>query len=322
MISIIVPIYNAETYLLRCLDSLVQQRYADFEVLLIDDGSSDRSGEICKSVCKKDSRFRYIYQEHGGVAEARNRGLQVAAGQYIAFMDADDYIHPQYFEILYNAIIENGCEIAVADYEEVYDRSPETFADSGKTEKSRLRLMSQTDLMAELFGQTAFMVVWGKLYKREVLNELRFIRQDIAEDIEFNSRVYQIVSKAVWVDAKLYFWVRHSSSATCNPFSQRNIDAIDSYLLALDNMPRNNPRYRAFALQRLYKVILYTGYNATPEFKKAVRKKVAPVVGCTISEFIRNGHIPFVQKWSLVAFYYIPSLYALFRRRLERRAKA
>ena len=322
MISVIVPIYNAETYLLRCLDSLMRQRYADFEVLLIDDGSSDSSGEICKSICKKDSRFKYIYKEHSGVAETRNKGLQVAAEQYIAFIDADDYVHQQYLEILYNAIIENECEIAAADYEEVDDRSPETFADSGKTGEPRMRLMAQTDLMAELFGQTSLMVVWGKLYKREVLTGFRFLRRDIAEDVEFNSRVYQNISKAVSVEAKLYFWVRRTSSVTRIPFSQRNIDAIDSYVLALDNMPKCNPPYRAFALQRLYKVIIYTRYNATADFKTAVRLKIRPIVKRTISEFKHNGHIPFVQKCSLLAFYYMPLLYTLFRWLLEWRTKA
>ena len=322
MISVIVPIYNAESYLLQCLDSLVRQRYADFEVLLIDDGSSDRSGKICKSVCERDGRFKYIYQEHAGVAEARNQGLRISKGSYIAFMDADDYLHPQYLEILYNAINENECEIAAADYEEVGDVSPITVVYSDRTGELRLRFMSQTDLMTGLFGQTVFMVVWGKLYKREVLTEYRFLGRDIAEDVEFNSRVYQTVTKAVWVEAKLYYWVRHSLSVTRITFSPRNIDAIDSYVLALANMPKNTPQYRAFGLQRLYKVILYTRYNAPADFKADVISKVKPIVRHTFPEFMHNRQIPLMQRLSLAIFWYIPPIYTLFRRCMEYRAKA
>lgn len=319
MISIIVPIYNAENYLSFCIKSILRQTYTDFELLLIDDGSTDNSGAICDSYSVSDSRCRTIHQNNQGEFGARNRGLEEATGEYIAFIDADDYIHPRYLEILYDAIEENKCEIVIANAESVPDSCHKiNRIDSSLT----YSVISRTELIKGLFSSVEFMVVWGKLYKRELIINQYFINKHIALDVEYNSRVYQLATRIVYIDAKLYYWVCCPTSVSRNTFSQRNIDAIDSYLLALDNMPRNNPRYRAFALQRLYKVILYTGYNATPEFKKAVRKKVAPVVGRTISEFIRNDHIPFVQKWSLVAFYYIPSLYALFRRRLERRARA
>lgn len=319
MISVIVPVYNAEKYLDSCIQSILRQTYADFELLLIDDGSTDGSGRICDEYCGRDSRCRTVHQNNGGEFSARNRGLTEAVGEYIAFIDADDYIHPRYLEILYKALLENNCEIALADVEQVPDSCNRINA---MDETLKCSVISQTELIKGLFSSVEFMVVWGKLYKRELIAGRRFINKHIALDVEYNSRVYQSVTHAAYVDVKPYYWVCCPTSASRNKFSQRNIDAIDSYVLALANMPKSNLQYRAFGLQRLYKVVLYTRYNAPADFKAAVISKAKPIVRQTFPEFVRNRHIPLMQRLSLAAFWYIPSIYALFRRRMERRARA
>ena len=319
MISVIVPVYNAEKYLDSCIQSILRQTYADFELLLIDDGSTDSSGRICDEYCWRDNRCRAVHQNNGGEFSARNRGLTEAVGEYIAFIDADDYIHPRYLEILYNALLENNCEIALAGVEQVPDLCNRINA---MDETSKCSVISQTELINGLFSSVEFMVAWGKLYKRELLADLRFINKHIALDVEYNSRVYQSVTHAAYVDVKPYYWVCCPTSASRNRFSQRNIDAIDSYVLALANMPKKNTRYRAFGLQRLYKVILYTHYNAPADLKDAVISKAKPIVRQTFPEFVRNRYISLIQRLSLVAFWYIPPIYKLFRRRMERRARA
>ena len=319
MISVIIPVYNVELYLPNCIDSIIRQTYKDFELLLIDDGSTDTSGSICDDYAARDTRCKTIHQKNQGEASARNTGLDIAKGEYIAFIDADDYIHPQYLEILYKTICENKCEISVVDYENLQNMYYDTFGYIGKDYK--IRSLLQKDLMAALFSKTSFMTVWGKLYKREILQCFRFKSFYIAEDVEFNSRVYQTAQKVVVADVELYYWMNRPSSISRILFSQRNIDAIDCYKFALDNIQKNRTIYRAYALQRLYKVILYTRYNATLELKTAVKSKVSPIVSCTISEFIRNRYIPFIKKCSLLLFYYMPFLYRLFRWRLEKQAK-
>ena len=319
MISIIVPVYNAEKYLDTCIQSILRQTYADFELLLVDDGSTDGSGRICDEYCGRDNRCRTIHQNNGGEFSARNRGLEEAVGEYIAFIDADDYIHPRYLEILYDALLGNRCEIALASVEQVPDSCDRIKVID---ETLKCSVISQTELINGLFSFVEFMVVWGKLYKRELLADRRFINKHIALDVEYNSRIYQQVTHAAYVKAKPYYWVCCPTSASRNRFSQRNIDAIDSYVLALGNMPERNQQYRAFGLLRLYKVVLYTRYNAPANFKAAVISKARPIVRQTLSEFVRNRHIPLMHKLSLVAFWYIPPIYKLFRRRIERRARA
>lgn len=319
MISVIVPIYNVEDYLIFCINSILQQTHKNFELLLIDDGSTDNSGNICDDFADHDTRCKTIHQKNQGEAGARNTGLDIAKGEYIAFIDADDYVHPQYLEILYKTICENRCEISVVDYEKVQNMYYDTFGYIGKDYKTRSLL--QKDLMAGLFSKTSFMTVWGKLYKREILQCFRFKSFYIAEDVELNSRVYQTAQKAVVADVKLYYWMNRSSSISRVLFSQRNIDAIDCFKFSLDNIRQNKTLYRAYALQRLYKVILYTRYNATSEFKRSVKSKVSLIVNCTIFEFIHNQYIPLGQKCSLLSFYYMSFLYRIFRWWFDRRAK-
>lgn len=319
MISVIVPIYNVEAYLPHCIESILNQTYTNFELLLIDDGSTDSSGIICDSYCKLDGRCRAVHQTNQGEFGARNRGLKEAVGEYIAFIDADDYVHQQYLEILYKAILENRYDIAVADAECV----PDLYHKTNRIDDSvRYSVISQTELIKGLFSTVEFMVVWGKLYKRNLLEDQYFINKHIALDIEYNSRVYQSAIHIVHVEAKLYHWVCRPTSVTRNFFSQRNIDAIDCYLRALENLPKCKSQFRAFGLQRLYKVVLYTRYNAPANFKAAVMSKAKPIISQTHSEFMHNRHIPLIQKLSLMTFWYIPSLYALFRQRMEQRAKA
>ena len=318
LISVIVPVYNVESYIEHCIESILKQTFTNFELLLIDDGSTDGSNKICNKYCEKDARCKTIHKANNkGGAEARNTGLDHAMGDYIAFIDADDYVYPQYLEILYKTGCENECEISVVDFEKVPDMYYEASYEAIKYYNTRS--LCQKDLMEKLFSKTSFMVVWGKLYKRELLQEFRFKSFYIAEDIEFNSRVYQAVHKATFSDVKLYYWINRPSSVTRILFSQRNIDAIDCYNIALSNIDNEKKDYRAYALQRLYKVMLYTRYNASNKFKTAIKYKVMPIVDETLPELVHSRHIPTLQKYSLIAFLYIPFLYNLFRFCMERK---
>ena len=116
LISIIVPIYNSENYIKKCLDSILAQTYSNLEVILIDDGSTDNSYNICKDYQKKDNRIVLLQQKNAGVSRARNHGLEVAKGEYIGFVDSDDYIEPEMYEILLNSIIESNSKIAICNY--------------------------------------------------------------------------------------------------------------------------------------------------------------------------------------------------------------
>ena len=123
LVSIIVPVYNVEKYLERCLDSLINQTLKDIEIILVDDGSTDDSGNICDKYAKKDKRIKVIHKENGGLSDARNIGLSIANGRYLQFVDSDDFIHKQMIEILYNTIINNNADISICDFDKVYENT-------------------------------------------------------------------------------------------------------------------------------------------------------------------------------------------------------
>ena len=118
LISVIVPIYNVENYLRMCLDSIQNQTYKNFECLLINDGSPDNSAEICREYVAKDSRFRYFEKENGGVSSARNLGIECSEGVYITFVDSDDWVEPDYLEVLYSIIVQEKADISVSTYKQ------------------------------------------------------------------------------------------------------------------------------------------------------------------------------------------------------------
>lgn len=165
-ISIIVPVYNVEEYLPYCIRGIQNQTFTDFECILIDDGSTDNSEKICDNICKEDHRFMVIHQENQGYQTARNTGLHKATGSYISFVDADDFIHPQMIEILYQALSkDSSCSFSMAYGEKVYNHAIETR----RIENPTTRIIHQAEMIKNLFGGISlpFQVVWNKLYTKK-----------------------------------------------------------------------------------------------------------------------------------------------------------
>lgn len=316
MISVIAAIYNEEAYIPRCIESILQQTYPDLQILLIDDGSTDRSGKICDEYADRDCRCTVIHQENKGIASARNTGLQHATGEYVMFVDGDDYIHPRCCETLRNAAVECQCPLAIADARRVsgHISSIELAADA----TPRPIILTQDELMRRLFTLSprkyhTDVMVWGKLYRRDLLDGL-FFRDVVGEDIEYNSRILPEVSKGAFVDAALYYWVQRHTSISMQPFSRRNIDELNVWTICLDNLPANETRYRGYVLLRLYKNILNIKYITSKELKPCVRETTSRLVGETIAEFRQNKYLTWGQKSILLLLYRIPPLYAAFRK--------
>ena len=174
MISIIVPIYNAEEYLPTCIESILNQTYKYFEILLIDDGSTDDSGRICDEYAKRDNRCIAIHQQNKGVYNARNTGLSHAIGEYISFVDSDDYIHPQMLEILYEALQKGDYDFSMVTHKNVFNKS-EIINISGACINTIT--LNRDTLISGLYNKTHisesdFQAVWNKLYKKTLLKDM------------------------------------------------------------------------------------------------------------------------------------------------------
>ena len=315
MISVIVAIYNEEDYIPRCIESILQQTYTNLEILLIDDGSTDRSGEISDEYALQDGRCKVIHQKNSGIAGARNTGLHNVTGDFVMFVDGDDYIHPRFCEILRQALVETSCPIAIADAERVPDSFREVEpADASQCEQI---VIDQDELMRRLFTQTrqhyTDLMVWGKLYRRELLSGV-FFKDIIGEDIEYNSRILQKAPDGVFVDAKLYYWVlRHTSISVSNPrLSYRDIDGLNVWVACLHNLPKDATEYKSYALLRLYKDLLNRRYKVPNEYRSYVWTKTDRIFKDTIDDFKQNEHISIALKSIILSMYRMPFIYSTF----------
>lgn len=316
LISVIVSIYNVEKYLSACINSILKSTYENLEVLMIDDGSTDGSGEQCDAFCVQDNRCKVVHQKHQGVSEARNAGLRKAIGDYISFIDGDDCIHPRFYEILYNAINDGDYSFSMACAKRVYENQSWQIVDDTEIPYTT-HTLSQDMLIEDIFRCKVcvngfVVVVWNKLYKREVLDGL-FFKNTAAEDIEFCVRAYLNTSSAIAVEnVALYYYVQRNDSILHQPFGFRDIDMINSFLLCLDDIPRDKERYRGVCLECIYKTMLSTRRYAPKKFKSETRRVIKKTAKKTMSEFIRNSHIPYLFKLTTLLSYYLPPLYSFY----------
>jgi len=229
-ISVIVPVYNVEKYLPRCVDSILGQTFCDFELILIDDGSTDSSGRICDDYAAHDSRIRVIHQENRGQAAARNRALDIAQGEYIGFVDSDDYIHPQMYEILMRHAREHDADISVCCCRIVHQGG--MYASLGA---DGCVPWSGKDFLKHCLlnhvGKKPW-VLWDKIFRRSCFASLRMPEGRINED---NAVVYKALYEAACVvdcGEELYYYFQHDQSTVNQRFAKKHLD----WLLVLEEM--------------------------------------------------------------------------------------
>jgi len=220
-ISVIVPVYNAENYLSACLDSILSQTYQDFEIILIDDGSKDASGQICDAYAGKDPRIQVVHQENGGVSRARNRGLELATGELISFIDSDDTLEPDMYELLVRVMQEHNADISHCGYKHIVGEEIRLVHDTKRVIPQHTQEALDCFVDGRLFGGG----LWNKLYRRELLDGLSF-REDLKnnEDILFNFEAFRRADCSVFADYPLYNYVaRFGTSAVFSIPSEKKI---------------------------------------------------------------------------------------------------
>jgi glycosyltransferase EpsH len=227
MVNLIVPVYNVERWLPRCLDSLSRQTLRDIEVILVDDGSTDASGVICDTAAASDRRFRVIHKPNGGVSAARNTGLDVARGKFVAFVDADDWIDPETCETALDTALKHRADITLWSYVREFPdgrRSPRPLAagDTTFSGEAMRRLHRRVvgpvgDELRDPSLLHSWGTVWGKLYRREVIGRTRFVdtrEVGSAEDALFNVEVFGHARRAVYIDRPMYHHRKTGGSTT------------------------------------------------------------------------------------------------------------
>ncbi len=237
-ISVIVPIYNGEKYLVRCLDSLKRQTWQNIEFLLIDDGSKDGSAAICQRYAAKDNRFVYRYKENGGVSSARNLGLELATGDYIGFCDCDDWVDDVFYQLLLEAAYEKNAEMVVCGYVEESGDSPKAVS-----QKGACRLLTQDDALTEMLLGKISGAVWNKLIAAKMAKNSRF-SEDIrfGEDALYCTDVLLQAQTIAHANTIVYHYVWNGDSVMHVGFKAYTWDSLTANLRAMEKlacMPEN-----------------------------------------------------------------------------------
>ncbi len=243
-ITVIIPVYQVEQYLKRCVDSILTQTFTDFEMILVDDGSPDNCGNICDEYAKKDMRVRVIHKENGGLSSARNAGMAVATGEYLMFVDSDDYIHPQTMEILLYGIIKENADMAMG-------RLFYTDKDSQKCDvlnKEDYRILDKEAFWNMGYeGKDAFCqraMCPAKLYRMKCIKEIRFHLDRKYEDVFWLSDTVGNLKKIVAYPYDIYYYYQHPGSIMHEKITYNSMkDAIDGRLYQFHACSRLFPQF-------------------------------------------------------------------------------
>ena len=242
-ITIIVPVYNVEHYLDKCLDSLINQTYKNLEIIVINDGSTDNSGIICQEYAQKDNRIVYIEKENGGQSEARNMGLDRMTGSYVTFVDSDDWIELDYVEILYKKITEYQADIAVGNYYSFNETEGmyyfHIFGDSYHEKVYDNVSIFENLYESQEMKSFALISVWGKLYKADLVKHLRFDIGKLGEDGYLNQKIYLLAEKTIYLNKGLYAYRQREGSSSriwTEKWMHALVDAMSERITLLANM--------------------------------------------------------------------------------------
>lgn len=231
LITVIVPVYNVEQYLRQCLDSILNQTYQEIEVLLINDGSTDASDEICREYAERDNRIRYFVKENGGLSDARNYALDRAEGEYVTFVDSDDFLMEQALEKLYATSLLGESDLVVGFFcyfEEPYFQlfTKEHFPELPITYVDSLYALHQMDEMVDV-NFLRFSTAWGKLYKLSLFDGIRYPYGKYAEDQFTTWRLY-LKAEKIAVSNQVVYAYRHNPNSLSNNFNLSHMDYIDA----------------------------------------------------------------------------------------------
>lgn len=210
MLSVIIPVFNSRQYLGRLVESLINQTYREIEIILVDDGATDGSAEICTQLASLDNRIVVIHKKNGGQSSARNKGLEIARGDYITFADHDDMVHPDMYRILISTIEAENADVCACRFANIDNQEmKETVFE--KVDSSP-RKIEKDELVSGLFKTTWWIPVWNKVYRAELLKNLKFKDVHLGEDTEFSYQIIKRCKRYMYYDTVLYYQRMHGNN--------------------------------------------------------------------------------------------------------------
>ena len=274
LISVIVPIYKVEAYLNKCVQSIVDQTYADLEIILVDDGSPDTCPQMCDDWAAKDSRVKVVHKENGGLSDARNAGLSVATGEYISFIDSDDWIEPDFLQTLFDTMEQTGADIADCATRLV-DEDGKELSVRGVNEDETLDTVPA--LVRLVKEDRVYQTVWNKLYRRTVIGDIRFEKGKYNEDDYFTYQVFDRAEKITVVARPMYNYLQRGGSIMGVGYNPRRLEGLQARVLRMEYLQKY-PETAALTRQNLaldcmwhlQSILLHLDGQAQKDAKKTV----------------------------------------------------
>lgn len=305
-VSIIVPVYNVEKYLRRCLDSLNNQTLEEIEIIMVNDGSTDSSAEICKEYLKDNKKFKYVEQSNQGLSGARNSGIKIATGEYLGFVDSDDFVTDDMFEVLYNNAIKFNVDISACGHMSYFENG-NIKINTKKYIKKRYTRAEALDLflIQELFD----VVAWNKIYKREIFNETEYPIGKIYEDIQ---TTYKLIDKSngVYLDSTpKYYYFQRINSISHSSFDKRMfwiIEGINDY----KKICANSVRFKNEIVGEIrWYLVIYNKMIQSNIIDKEIEKNIKEMIKNNLGKIIFNRYNGLVRKIQMLLFFISVKLY-------------
>lgn len=304
LISVIVPVYNVAAYLPECVESILGQDYGKLEVILIDDGSADDSGTICDEFAARDYRIRVIHQKNGGAASAKNAGLRAATGEYLSFVDSDDFLEPGVYSHMVGLLAEYGADVVQCAYRDVYrDKTVDRIAKPGRRE------LDGKDYLASFLRDWTCGLLWDKMYRRDLFQNIFFEEGHKIDDEYFTYQGIMNASKVVCDDRIVYNYRKRRSSVMYSPESGRQIllDRIDFTAKRRKKVVSRFPELRRVYDEHFLESMIYLSRekHGSPESIERLRLELR-------AYFREKGHtIPKIGLWKELAKLYFGSAWKL-----------
>ncbi|MDF2881617.1 MAG: hypothetical protein K0R54_2174 [Clostridiaceae bacterium] len=311
-ISIIVPVYNVEYYLKRCIDSILNQTIKNIEIILVNDGSKDKSGDICEEYKKKDHRVIVIHKKNGGLSSARNAGLEIAAGELVGFVDSDDWIEPDYFETLYNGIIRYNADISVMHFKIVTNYKKIQFATKVKEQWVGF---DRNQAMESFFSNNFIGNSAGnKLYRSNLFKDIKYPEGMLMED---KATTYKLIDKSNLVvvnSSRKYHYYLRSDSIMQSNFNRKKFDLLQIHMDQIEFVDKNYPElyelirarysYEAF---RLLLMMIRSNYSEKWDLERCLK-----IIKDNVKYVLKEKRMGIHHKVYILLFYLFPKAVLLF----------
>ena len=317
LISVIVPVYNVEANLPKCLDCIEHQTYRNLEIILVDDGSTDGSGKICDEFAVKDPRARVIHQTNKGLWAARNAGQDEAHGVYLWFPDGDDYFHYDFLRLMHSAITEgDGFDLAMCGMR-ITTHLKESCDHNLNCQWS---VQSSSSVFENVFPPAPGPCVWNKLYRTRSIHNLRARPYPIAQDLDFNIRVFIQIKTIVYTEDVLYYWVRRNGQIS-RKVRYYEIFPDIIYRNYIELSSKNGP-YGYILLDQLYrKMAVLKARSIKTDGKEFYFEKCSLLYRSTISDYLKEKRISNLVKTKYLIAYHLPVIVHLFFAILDKHPK-